>query len=44
MLIVVKVNNKNTRAISCRIIFNFEHILQINLTFLLLTLNMLGTR
>ena len=40
MLIVVKVNNKIARTMSCCIIFNFEHIKQINLTLLLLTFSM----
>ena len=38
MLTVIKVNNKNTRTNV--ILYLFEHIQQINLIFLLLTLNM----
>ena len=35
MLTVVKVNNKNTRTMSRCSIFNFEHIQQLNLIFLI---------
>ena len=37
---MVKVNNKNTRTSHAVFIFNSEHIQQINLISLLLTLNM----
>ena len=41
MLTVVKVNNKNNRTMTCcTLVFNFEYIQQINVIFLLLTLNM----
>ena len=35
MLIVVKVNNKNTRICNAVFIFHFQHIQQINLIFLI---------
>ena len=39
MLTAFKISNKNTRRCHVVFIFNFEHIQQINLIFLLLTLD-----